>query len=29
MQIVLNHIDAWKAKQDRLLMALRHCESGG
>jgi hypothetical protein len=28
MQIVLNHIDAWKANQDRLLMALRYCESG-
>jgi hypothetical protein len=29
MQIVLSHADAWKANQDRLLMALRHCESGG
>lgn len=28
MQIVLNHIDAWKANQAWLLMALRHCESG-
>ena len=29
MQIFLNPIDAWNTKQDRLLMVLRHRESGG
>jgi len=26
MQIVLSHMDAWKANQERLIMALRLCE---
>jgi hypothetical protein len=28
LEIVLSHIDAWKANEAQLLMALRHCESG-
>jgi hypothetical protein len=26
MQIVLTHMDAWKANQKQLIMALRLCE---
>jgi len=28
LEIVLTHINAWKANQAKLLMALHHCESG-
>jgi hypothetical protein len=28
LQIILSHVDAWKANEAKLLMALRHCESG-
>lgn len=28
LEIILSHIDAWKANEAQLLMALRHCESG-
>jgi hypothetical protein len=28
LQVILAHIDAWKANETKLIMALRHCESG-
>jgi hypothetical protein len=28
METILNHVDAWKANQETLLMALRLCEGG-
>jgi hypothetical protein len=28
LEIILSHIEAWKANEAKLLMALRHCESG-
>jgi hypothetical protein len=28
LEIVLTHTNAWKANQEKLLMALKHCESG-
>jgi len=28
LEVILSHVDAWKANEAKLLMALRHCESG-
>jgi hypothetical protein len=29
LEIILNHVDAWKANQATLLLALRMCEGKG
>ena len=28
LEVILSHVEAWKANEAKLLMALRHCESG-